>query len=1107
MSTTPHPSQQQLSSPLFIPELFHHITYYLLIDTTRSKQDQDLNQLEFGGIELAAHHQSLHQQQKYKHEYLSDPADLYPERLRLKLHTPGQTLVICAQVCRFWSQQLLPLLWHTIRINQFDKVESLLLSAFKLTTPASLGSALSFPKDARGSPYCSRRLDTALSSQEESTFVYSENSSLIHSSAPSIPSSSFPPPKTTHSTSSPISSISVVPGHISAGIISNGHLIRCIYLVNADSAYIFNHPNVSELLEFTCTLLPSMDNLEQVENIIARNIHKRLKRLRIGRTLNRRCSSDTQHHPNSYPVNRYGSAGNSGNITTIHDQPEPLIHHSGSETGSDSSSDVRHSRGASRQFQQRQSTHRSSHRAHRSNRYHANILPTFPHPESNARSCPSLQKDLHYSPYKARRLNRIYSDGDLYASRSQVLEPNVETSFSQHFWSAEDHRDTTVGSDHQKQQQHYPNSHDGTSAIRNILMEGIIRQAARPVLLTHLSLMQYEFIMEEWVEMMQLMPLLQELDLDIIAILPETAAETFSDEDHVGRGSGGHIALPDSYHAQTHYRGQAQPQQHDRQISSSLHEMDTSPYDTMMDEAEIVHDSTQKSTVVDGENYFDMLLADVNVQHDATYSTASASGWPGNNARLSAGSSSSNSGSAGESFSSFQRQFEYQRLVDDDELDEDITDVRSSSTHKIQFQSIRSLIFRGKIIIPELLEYLPNLENLALEEAPQESKESRMMEHADHQKPAQSLQPFAISELGNMISKYCPHICRLVLNEPSLQTNCRWASHVSLLLRAIPQLLHFVAATQLVIQNQDIMEALLHFHGEHLQSFLVLDESMSPDDGFYSSQQQQQPQHDSSFSSESGFYHHPLHNDSYGHGQYHQWVRLRQLYLQVLETCPNLQVSDCKIPLPLRDVIASIPNWACRYNLAVLRLEFSELSGPGVMEMDSEEEAVMEMFIKSLFLQSRRVDPSSSSASSTYTSDPATSASAPESGLSTKLSSTPTSDFFEVTVPSETYLTPTSTAFTATNSANASLGDIDASTSGNPDETNSFRWQQQQQLAKATAFLSTCANYYQVETTGILMALQFLVEHQLSIMPSLDHFFLGSKMFRLPRRNIAPCVA
>ncbi|KAK3827095.1 MAG: hypothetical protein JOS17DRAFT_748895 [Linnemannia elongata] len=73
--------------------------------------------------------------------------------------------------------------------------------------------------------------------------------------------------------------------------------------------------------------------------------------------------------------------------------------------------------------------------------------------------------------------------------------------------------------------------------------------------------------------------------------------------------------------------------------------------------------------------------------------------------------------------------------------------------------------------------------------------------------------------------------------------------------------------------------------------------------------------------------------------------------LSVLESCPSLVIADCRVPVPLQSVIASFPNWSCHSRLQVLRLELEELSGAGAM--DADEEAVMEMFVKSLFIGSR----------------------------------------------------------------------------------------------------------------------------------------------------------
>lgn len=72
--------------------------------------------------------------------------------------------------------------------------------------------------------------------------------------------------------------------HISAGLGSNGHLIRRLYLYNTQLAHIFDHPNISQLTDFTCILMPSTPSLVHVEDILARNISHRLQRLKMGRS-------------------------------------------------------------------------------------------------------------------------------------------------------------------------------------------------------------------------------------------------------------------------------------------------------------------------------------------------------------------------------------------------------------------------------------------------------------------------------------------------------------------------------------------------------------------------------------------------------------------------------------------------------------------------------------------------------------------------------------------------------------------------------------------------------------------------------------------------------
>ncbi|KAG0314064.1 hypothetical protein BGZ97_009669 [Linnemannia gamsii] len=87
-------------------------------------------------------------------------------------------------------------------------------------------------------------------------------------------------------------------------------------------------------------------------------------------------------------------------------------------------------------------------------------------------------------------------------------------------------------------------------------------------------------------------------------------------------------------------------------------------------------------------------------------------------------------------------------------------------------------------------------------------------------------------------------------------------------------------------------------------------------------------------------------------------LRLQGSSFRILESCPNLQVFESKIPLPLQQLIGSVPRWACGSEITVLWLEIQELTGDS--GLDPEEEEVMQMFVRSLFKGSRSNTASSS---------------------------------------------------------------------------------------------------------------------------------------------------
>ncbi|KAG0373312.1 hypothetical protein BGX24_011868 [Mortierella sp. AD032] len=77
---------------------------------------------------------------------------------------------------------------------------------------------------------------------------------------------------------------------------------------------------------------------------------------------------------------------------------------------------------------------------------------------------------------------------------------------------------------HQAHQQYQQQQHQGVGvgapdkAIRSSFLQGIKTHTLEPTQLTHLTLLRYEFLMNEFVEMMRLLPALQVLDLDVLSI-------------------------------------------------------------------------------------------------------------------------------------------------------------------------------------------------------------------------------------------------------------------------------------------------------------------------------------------------------------------------------------------------------------------------------------------------------------------------------------------------------------------------------------------------------------------------------------------------------------
>ncbi|KAG0277860.1 hypothetical protein BGZ95_005204 [Linnemannia exigua] len=312
-------------------------------------------------------------------------------------------------------------------------------------------------------------------------------------------------------------------------------------------------------------------------------------------------------------------------------------------------------------------------------------------------------------------------------------------------------------------------------------------------------------------------------------------------------------------------------------------------------------------------------------------------------------------------------------------------------------------------------------------------------------------------------------------------------------------------------------------------------------------------------------------------------VRLQTSSFRILESCPNLQVFESKIPLPLQQLIGSVPRWACGSEITVLWLEIQELTGNS--GLDQEEEEVMQMFVKSLIKRSWSntvsssllpQDTTASSGSGDGSSSRATtiSPSPPPSPVAPLLPTAPgvaEAVSEDPVCPGVVKMVGSGTPFLevgsgskpglgsgglpgaeSPNFSSAELGETFQShsppsvrglsppgtdvwpTSGLPqqqpvpsvpvpanNEAAAVSAASGEGIASGwskpllpppppLAFTSSAATSYtmgsyptgyQIEGIERLVALQFLVEHQLVYLPKLDRFLMGNRMYAIPTRE------
>ncbi|KAG0017599.1 hypothetical protein BGZ81_010665, partial [Podila clonocystis] len=279
--------------------------------------------------------------------------------------------------------------------------------------------------------------------------------------------------------------------------------------------------------------------------------------------------------------------------------------------------------------------------------------------------------------------------------------------------------------------------------------------------------------------------------------------------------------------------------------------------------------------------------------------------------------------------------------------------------------------------------------------------------------------------------------------------------------------------------------------------------------------------------------------------QKHIQTLLCKSLLHVLESCPVLMCFEARIALPLQQIVDSVPSWLCRGTLQSLQLNIRELVGEGREDrgggLDSEEEEVMQLFVKSLFMgwnsmnnkQSKELSPSSISSPSSTCSTPMIGGTDKREGRASALSpamtqssSSDSTSSFDSAISSSTSslkitrgnrLSPSSNESSSStppppSSPSISFGTVTTTTDMTSMENSLQR--PPRQRSDSSRFRDDSGNdsgsdamvvpksvgvsSYQISSVERLVGLQYLVEHQLTTLPRLKKFSLGNHEYRIP---------
>ncbi|KFH72039.1 hypothetical protein MVEG_02332 [Podila verticillata NRRL 6337] len=649
---------------------------------------------------------------------------------------------------------------------------------------------------------------------------------------------------------------------------------------------------------------------------------------------------------------------------------------------------------------------------------------------------------------------------------------------------------------------------------------------------THLTLLEYVLVMGEWLHLMQLVPALQHLDIHITSI---------SLSDHPSSPLGGttlHQDLTQDQAAEemdematgishiTLYRASR---------SSASVESRSKGNDINKDENEKrCHDDTLVDTGIANHDH----CPDTFVPGYVSFADLGQSRCRHSRDRNQEQDHVVDEGkSEGKSRHDVDKAMEMDEAIGNGNLGQQ-QQRQSQHVSHLQFTSVRSLVFRGKVVSAEMLAYLPRLESLSFAPVPAILADTS---------PLASPLSFSQSTLGpvdlaDTLMNQCPWVTRLALNEPSIITSgtgdAGWARHLTLLMYSMPRLEHFMTSIQIMSTlGSEIVSALLEHLSQSLKSFRVI----ASQPVFFAAHRHQQQRSglkrklsDTSFESTSEDDY--ISNNHTPSRSIEGTVRQgKQECLRILESCPRLETFECQMNLSLQDVIASVPKWPCHNSIKVLAFEIQEL----FCDCSVEEVAIMDMFIKTMLHVSHTSSPTeeingkqpsigeSDPLSYPSTSYPIPSISSTDTFVSKSSALDPTasgapSTSSSLSVPKKShemhtmsplYATPIVATSITTSPPSETLPsayfprhrhakvsrttcdtDMEAS-----DKEEAPRVQQQDPPALSPTLSERRRTKYPVHAVSRLVALQYLVEQQLVKMSSLDRFCLGRTMYSMPK--------